>query len=331
MRACDFAILVWELPNGVVRLANDAASALFGVPVASLAGSRAADFIKPADAVTRTLAVLGSGLFDAVGGERVIHTATDTDVLVRTWTRVIPLHDARVGVSLYVPVEELGRLGRDPFVRWRDLAPVAVGTTARAWHIRHVSTDIRDMLGTEPAELAGSSLLDLVHPDDRWEVVGYPESVTAPHFEHGIRFRHQDGSWVDACVLLAPLADHGADEFAFALIAMPRAPLRGSLERLAELELRLRHIGAEVRAAGVLEDIGTLSAPSTHPALRDLTSRQWEILSRLTRGERVPTIAEALFVSQSTVRNHLSGIYAKFGVHSQAELLAKLHPPVSRA
>jgi DNA-binding CsgD family transcriptional regulator len=40
----------------------------------------------------------------------------------------------------------------------------------------------------------------------------------------------------------------------------------------------------------------------------------------------VSTIADTLFVSQSTVRNHLATIFKKFGVHSQAELLELLKP-----
>jgi len=31
-----------------------------------------------------------------------------------------------------------------------------------------------------------------------------------------------------------------------------------------------------------------------------------------------------MFLSPSTIRNHLAAIYRKFGVHSQAELLAAL-------
>jgi DNA-binding CsgD family transcriptional regulator len=34
-----------------------------------------------------------------------------------------------------------------------------------------------------------------------------------------------------------------------------------------------------------------------------------------------------MYLSKSTVRNHLSVVYGKFGVHSQAELLAKLRNP----
>jgi DNA-binding NarL/FixJ family response regulator len=40
------------------------------------------------------------------------------------------------------------------------------------------------------------------------------------------------------------------------------------------------------------------------------------------RGERVSTIAADLYLSASTIRNHLSAIFAKAGVHSQTELLA---------
>jgi DNA-binding NarL/FixJ family response regulator len=61
------------------------------------------------------------------------------------------------------------------------------------------------------------------------------------------------------------------------------------------------------------------------PQANSLTTRQWEILARLLRGERVPTIASDLHVSQSTVRHHLSAIFRRFRVHSQPELLRMFH------
>ena len=66
---------------------------------------------------------------------------------------------------------------------------------------------------------------------------------------------------------------------------------------------------------------------SSDPGLEALSSRQWEIVTRLLRGERVPRIARAMYLSPSTVRNHLSTIFRKLGVHSQAELIDRLHPP----
>ena len=52
-----------------------------------------------------------------------------------------------------------------------------------------------------------------------------------------------------------------------------------------------------------------------------LSKRESEILSHLVEGGRVSTIAQKLFLSPHTVRNHLRNIFWKLGVHSQAELI----------
>jgi|ERR1700681_375466 DNA-binding NarL/FixJ family response regulator len=95
-------------------------------------------------------------------------------------------------------------------------------------------------------------------------------------------------------------------------------------DRIAELEARLRRIAAELRAAGIVGDLDTFPSLDDHPQMAELTSRQREILIRLLDAQRVSVIATELFVSPSTVRNHLMTIFTKFGVHSQAELLAVL-------
>ena len=61
------------------------------------------------------------------------------------------------------------------------------------------------------------------------------------------------------------------------------------------------------------------------PGLEDLTDRQREILTRLLDGDRVTTISRGMHLSASTIRNHLSTLYRKVGVHSQAELIERLH------
>ena len=65
------------------------------------------------------------------------------------------------------------------------------------------------------------------------------------------------------------------------------------------------------------------------PQINHLTTRQWEVLTRIVKGERVPTIADDLHVSQSTVRNHLSVIFKRFGVRSQPELLRTVESALS--
>jgi DNA-binding NarL/FixJ family response regulator len=96
--------------------------------------------------------------------------------------------------------------------------------------------------------------------------------------------------------------------------------------REAELEGHLWRIAAELEASGILmraDRTPGLSLARIGQAA-SLTPRQWEVLRRITAGQRVPTIAKELYVSQSTVRNHLAAIFQRFGVHSQADLLARL-------
>jgi DNA-binding NarL/FixJ family response regulator len=57
------------------------------------------------------------------------------------------------------------------------------------------------------------------------------------------------------------------------------------------------------------------------PGLDQLTSRELEVVTRLVQGDRVPTIARSLFLSQSTIRNHLSAAFAKLGVADQQQLV----------
>jgi DNA-binding CsgD family transcriptional regulator len=95
-------------------------------------------------------------------------------------------------------------------------------------------------------------------------------------------------------------------------------------ERVANLERRLWRIAREFEGSGVLTSVAITSNvadPYSLPGIAELSPRQWEVLTRLLQGERVPRIAEELFLSQSTVRNHLADMFKKMGVHSQEELL----------
>jgi DNA-binding CsgD family transcriptional regulator len=95
--------------------------------------------------------------------------------------------------------------------------------------------------------------------------------------------------------------------------------------RVAGLEGHLDRIGQEVGAAGIMTIVSVLPPLSAVPGLEELTARQVEVVTRLLRGQRVLTIARGMFLSPSTVRNHLSTIYRKVGVRSQGELLDLLH------
>jgi GAF domain-containing protein len=93
-------------------------------------------------------------------------------------------------------------------------------------------------------------------------------------------------------------------------------------ERIATLEHHLIRFAAELHSGG-WRDSHTLDA-SRLLELDRLPNRQREIVDRLLRGERIPSIAAAMYIASSTVRNHLSHVYGTFGVHNQSSLLALL-------
>jgi DNA-binding CsgD family transcriptional regulator len=55
--------------------------------------------------------------------------------------------------------------------------------------------------------------------------------------------------------------------------------------------------------------------------LDDLTDRERDVLAKLIAGSRVAGIAEELFISANTVRNHLKSIYRKLDASSQSEMI----------
>lgn len=57
----------------------------------------------------------------------------------------------------------------------------------------------------------------------------------------------------------------------------------------------------------------------------ELTPREKEILPLVVRGLDTPTIAQALGVSDNTVRTHKKSLYRKLDVHSKQELLELMH------
>jgi len=343
--ACDFAVVVWR-PPGTVCMVNQAFERLSGQDRDQLVGARVTDLFAPPQAVGAAVDALCSGAVDGLRARRQVLAGDGRQVRVLIWVRRFELEDGMLGVGLVVPAPEVSRLGRNPSAVWRDVAAVAIGTSDPSLRVEQVSVDIRDILGYDPAEMIGRSLLEFLHPDDvaaddvpaddvpaddvaADDVADDAREAEGAHLRVAlrcpVRMRRADGSWAQVGLLTAPCPE-GTARIAFAILGSPDPAAASATGRVAELELRLRRIGAEVRAAGLIDKVAGLPAPSDHAQLAELTSRQWEILSRLLRGQRVGSIAAALYLSPSTVRNHLSAIFRRFAVHSQSELIALLRP-----
>jgi DNA-binding NarL/FixJ family response regulator len=76
-------------------------------------------------------------------------------------------------------------------------------------------------------------------------------------------------------------------------------------------------------AAGLIEELRQRPESSRRlsrqPRERALSGREWEILEMLAEGAATAEIARRLFLSQVTVRRHVSSILGKLGVSSREE------------
>jgi DNA-binding NarL/FixJ family response regulator len=71
----------------------------------------------------------------------------------------------------------------------------------------------------------------------------------------------------------------------------------------------------------VLSEFGRLSTQKAadNAVFAELTDREREVLTEVGKGRRNKEIADVLFISEKTVKNHISNIFAKLEVNSRAE------------
>ncbi|MBL7260695.1 response regulator [Paractinoplanes lichenicola] len=120
------------------------------------------------------------------------------------------------------------------------------------------------------------------------------------------------------------------DDEEYVLSALRAGALGYLLKNLPARELaqavRLAHAGVGQHDASVLRRLASaLDRPSPTAARPDLTDRELEVLSRIARGATNREIAAQLFVSEGTVKNHVSHILSRLGLRdrTQAALYAR--------
>ena len=122
-------------------------------------------------------------------------------------------------------------------------------------------------------------------------------------------------------MLTASTAEH-------VLIAALEAGAAGFLSKTRSLS----EVTSAVRAAAVGESVVSpemlaqllprLGRRRTQAREAALTDREREVLDLIARGLSNAAIAEELFVSVHTVRNHVANLSAKLGAHSKLEALS---------
>jgi DNA-binding NarL/FixJ family response regulator len=81
----------------------------------------------------------------------------------------------------------------------------------------------------------------------------------------------------------------------------------------------------EVAAGSVFNAYGAEAAPERQSGTHDLTMREREILALLVAGASNRRIATSLFVTEQTVKFHLSNVYRKLGVANRTAASHYVH------
>ena len=318
--ASALAVAQVDLATHRIVSASAAAAAMVGLDRTELVGRLVTDFVEGEG--TGGLPLLATGRLEGFEAQRRLRRADGTVVDAYVWAHVLgSVRPARYGAAFLLDGESA-----QPPSLWLA-APATdqkvIGTVDARWRIDRISHEVRAVLGYPPREVAGKEPLTSVNPHDLPQVLSGLAHVHATdrHVVVRARIRRADSRWSWCQAHLSALG--GAPRFAFTLRALTPAETADDA-RLSSLEGRLAHIAHEVRSLAFSVPSSGAPVLTELPELAELTSREWQTLSLLAEGGRVAGIAEALGLSRSTVRNHLSAIYRKVDVRSQAELMDRL-------
>lgn len=174
--------------------------------------------------------------------------------------------------------------------------------------------------GAEAVELAAQKAPDLILMDLKMPGVNGVEATRQ------IRTRHPD-------ILVLVLTTYDDDEWLFDAI---RAGASGYLLKDTPREQVISAIKGTAAGKSYIDPsvagklLQQISSDQVHPptGITDkLTEREADVLRLLARGLNNADIADQLYLSEGTVRNHVSAILAKLGVsdRTQAAVIALQH------
>lgn len=312
-------VLVVRLPDEEILLATPSALALLAPGETDIRGRALTDFTSPADHDSAEL--MAKGHLNGLQTRRMLQR--DPAVELELWFRTVVDGDADSPVLVL-----LSESGAAPTVEdGEPPTPAIIGSVERQLAVDRVSAEVEQVMGLAPEELLGRSILGLISPDDLPALLFGLAQATASQSGVSLAMKlvRPDHIRVRCQLVLLPLSP--TPSFAFAI--QPAQEFVSDRRTPADFRELLRRFGQGIASAAAAREL-TAYRSGLRPALPELTSREMQIVSRLVAGDRVPAISKQLYLAQSTVRNHLSAVFAKLGVKSQQELIVLLRQTQSR-
>lgn len=312
------AAMLTDLRTHTFIALNDRAAEVFGAPAAELVGRDVLPYIdaRDRDAARAAYAAMADKVIDGYQVRRRLASAAGEERTVSVWGRRVELPPKQYGLWVLIPgAEGLNAIE----LLMMGASSVVLAVTDHDWQIEYMTADA-ELLGGRGSDLRGFPLLGLVHPSAAAEFSAAAARTTTDHVAVTVltRMRAAHEQWVDRYCVIVRLCEHEPPRLGIVISEGPAASAAPAADQLDE---HLRQSVLEARGAQTLDALPALTGL---PHGNELSARQAEIVSRLVAGQQAADIARSMFLSPSTVRNHLSAIYRKFGVHSQAQLLATL-------
>ena len=311
-------VMVLQVPSFVITAASPGAHELLDALAQPLIGRSLMDLTEgyPSGA----MALLAAG---RITGYETLQVLKLTGQRRRLWISALPdTGPTRVVIAMLLKEDASGQA----LVPWKDddaLSPVIGSTDARLM-IDRVSSEVFESLGYRAQEIIGTSFLALIAQEDIADVLS-ALAQTSKHNE-GVTLRvgavGADLAPVTCQLVLLPLTP--APSCAFAVLT-EESDGPADEHAIADLITRL---GRRIRSAMTSQAVASapLRSDVDLGCLGCLGSRDLEIVTRLVAGDRVASIAKRLFLSEGTIRNHLSSVFGKLGVRTQQELIELLRP-----
>ena len=304
--------LLLAVPSARILAASRSAQALLDPDGPDLVGHSIEEFT--ADEPTGALPLLSEGRLQGYEAHRILTRGSEqlpSAVWIRTISSSVPQQCA---LSLLIPDTgvPLPALERSE----KDAPILALGSTDPHLTIDRISSDVTEMLGATSFDVIGQSLLRIVDGPDVLDVMDAltQSARTSNGLSVSARIALPGFGSRECCLVVMPMLP--APSFGFALLV--EQAHGNPLASHANMTGALWEFHETVRCAGASR---LLARERDVPGLERLSAREIDVVARLLDGDRVPAIAQSLFLSQSTVRNHLSAVFAKLGVSSQQGLI----------
>jgi DNA-binding CsgD family transcriptional regulator len=313
------AAAIIELRGRSVVMASDSAKRLLAPAGQDVRGTRIEAYVVDPSG---GLEMVANGTLSGYETRGELASADGRHRPVRTWVKALQeAHPPEHALVVMQNAEDVTPAG---IAEPPDTAlPTVAGVTDHRLQITHITTDVLGLLGYQPELVVGSPLFDLFVPEDipdaLWALAQAGRSDSGATV--AVRGRAADGNSVPCLLVVVSLLPRPT--YGFAILPSPDPlPVDASGQ---PAEVLFTEIAATARAADLYRRAPQVRG--TAPELLSLLStRELEIVTLLLKGDRVPAIAKALFLTQSTVRNHLSAAFRKLHVTSQQELIDKLRP-----